>query len=290
MSLPDFRSGQQREPAPHGAPGQTRSPLRTPLLIGGCAAAFLALCLVIALVVWATVLRPASEPVAGPTVAGPATPSQQPSGPSGEYIPSGSAEPLGDPTTLAPVPMRPCTVRSDLAPDDGEAAVVRADLLQYDLQPGWDPRMDFEGQAMYSVRNAASAQVVQNGWWSVATVGTVDFPEEEGGYPGAEEAARAIFQCNVTSDESQGLFSDPARIHDLRDEPITVDGSPGWILRATIEVAPEQGFTRTAAWDYVVIVVDTPGGPAVFHGGAATGMPQQVADLEAIIASLRVVG
>ncbi len=44
----------------------------------------------------------------------------------------------------------------------------------------------------------------------------------------------------------------------------------------------------TDSWRRVVIVVDTPDGPAAFDGGAALGHDQQVTDLEAMVEGLTV--
>lgn len=165
---------------------------------------------------------------------------------------------------------------------------VRGGGLEFAVQADWNTGSNWGRSAMYMTDVHSADQPVEAGWYSVASVGAVEWPEEEGGYPGAEATARAIFQCSNTRDEAKELYGEPAQAAAYRDEAIEVDGHPGWIVSGDLQVSELALMRTTDAWRNVVIVVDTPDGPAVFEGGAALGHEQQVADLDAMIASLRV--
>ena len=303
--MPDFRGGTE-DPGGPGGPGGERAtgalakgpapsrpdgghPPRGPLLaaLGGCGL-LLILLVVVALVLWNSVLSPAPErtPTAAPTTEESSSPSERP----GEYVPGEDDEPLtGGSPTLTSAPTRPCTLHDGTTRSMASAGTVRGGGIEYDRQEGWSTGIDWGTQESYMVDLASSEQAVEDGWYSVATVGGVEFPAEEGGYPGAQEAARTIFQCDVTRDVVRDLYVDPLEVQDLRDEAITIDGQDAWIVAGTVPLAADQNFGTTDSWDLVVIVVDAPQGPAALVAGAATGIDQQVADLEAIVASLAVV-
>lgn len=119
-------------------------------------------------------------------------------------------------------------------------------------------------------------------------IGAVEFPEEEGGFPGAEEAARAIFLCGLEPEQGEEIYGDPAMLRDYRDEATTIDGHDAWIVSADVEISDLALLHSTDQWRRVVIVVDASDGPAAFDGGAALGHDQQVADLEAMLEGLTV--
>lgn len=300
-TLPDFRGGTKHAGGPGGeratddvagrsAPSHPAGhPPRRLLLaaLGGCGL-LLVLLVLVALVLWNTVLSPAPEqtPTAAPTTEESSSPSEHP----GEYVPGEDDEPLaGASPTLTSAPTRPCTLYDDTTRSMASGATVRGGGIEYDRQEGWSTGIDWGTQESYMVDLASSEQAVEDGWYSVATVGGVEFPDVEGGYPGAQEAARTIFQCDITRDMVRDLYVDPLEVQDLRDEAITIDGHDAWMVAGTIPLAADQDFGTTDSWDLVVIVVDAPQGPATLVAGAATGIDQQVADLEAIVASLAVV-
>lgn len=301
-ALPDFRGGTEEPGGPGGEratgalakgpapsrPGGGHPPRGLlPAALGGCGL-LLILLVVVALVLWNSVLSPAPEqtPTAAPTTEESSSPSERP----GEYVPGEDDEPLtgGSPTLTSP-PTRPCTLHDGTTRSMASAGTVRGGGIEYDLQEGWSTGIDWGTEESYMVDLASSEQAVEDGWYSVATVGGVEYPAEEGGYPGAQEAARTIFQCDVTRDMVRDLYVDPLEVQDLRDEAITIDGQDAWIVAGTVPLAADQNFGSTDSWDLVVIVVDAPQGPAALVAGAATGIDQQVADLEAIVASLAVV-
>src|SRR5699024_10278221 len=88
--------------------------------------------------------------------------------------------------------------------------------------------------------------------------------------------------------EGWEVGADPPELADYRDEATTIDGHPAWIVSAEVQVSDPALLHTTEAWRQVVIVVDTPDGPAAFDGGAANGHDQQVQDLETMLEGLRV--
>ena len=46
--------------------------------------------------------------------------------------------------------------------------------------------------------------------------------EEEGGYPGAQETARALFQCGLSREQVEEIYGDPVEMTNYRDEAFTV--------------------------------------------------------------------
>lgn len=298
-SLPDFR-GAPTGPA-GGASGPSVEPPKPPSsrrgmvlgIAGGCVL-LLVLVLVASLVLWRTVISPRlGEPTAGPATASSDTPTETASEPHGEYIPGGDETASeGPPPTITEKPSRLCEFAEEVEKETQVEGMVRGGGLEYEIQQGWSIAIDWGDQDAYVVGTASSSQEVENWWYSVASLGWVEFPDDEGGYPGAQEAARTILQCDITRDEVRDLYQDPLTVEDLREEAITVDGHDGWMISGTLPLSEEQQaqFTRTDSWDLVVIVVDGPDGPGAFVGGAATGMEQQRADLDAMVASLSVVG
>lgn len=295
--LPDFAGarapGHLSPPDPTspgpGAPGDAPPPSRRPWLLGlsvGCGVLLVAV-LVLALVLWTAVIRPRTE---SPPPSADATPTGA-SEPAGEYIPSEEASeaPVAGPT-LIEAPTSACTIHDTSSRTAQESGTVRGGGLAFDVPEGWSTAIDWGDQSAYVTDLGTAEQAVEDGWYSVVGVGAVEVPAEEGGYPGAREIARTILQCDATRDVVRDLYVQPLEIEDYREEPVTVDGSPGWRVTATLPLAQPDGFDVTDGWDVTVLVVDTPDGPAAFVGGAATGMEEQRADLETMVGSLRVEG
>lgn len=309
-SLPDFSGGPAEPggsgdvgpdaPVGPGSPGGSgggRGPLLALLLGGGgCLVVILA---VIALVLSQTVLSGGGEkPSDGPTPSasdpsdetdpadgtGPSDGGGASDGGSG----SGPAPTDQDPATEAAASGTPCTMHGDGAVTEQVEGEVRGGGLAFPQPEGWEVGTGWGSQSAYVTDQHHADQPVEAGWYTLAGVGTVEFPEEEGGYPGAEEAARAIFLCALEPEQGGELYGDPAMLRNYRDEATTVDGHDAWIVSADVVISDLALLHSTDAWRRVVIVVDTPDGPATFDGGAALGHDQQVTDLEAMVEGLTV--
>ena len=258
------------------------------LLVGG-AATLVVLIVIAALVLWFTVLRPSPEgddPTADDSP-GVEEPSDSPEG---EYIPTESEEPQEpDPEqiTFTEDPSMLCTLEAEASSIEGEDGWVTGGGLQYELQDGWEADNRWGLNEPYLTDIATSYEPVESGWISLSSVGTVEFPEDEGGYPGAQAAAVAMMQCSLTGTDPEELYGPEPEIREYNEESFSVDGHEGWRVTATVALADDVEFSVTDAWTLEVIVIDGPEGPVGFLGGAATGMEEQVADLEAMLASLR---
>lgn len=267
--------------------GRGKGPLIA-LLVGG--GAFLVIVLAVgALILSQTVLSP--DPEETPVASEPASTEPDPSedaSPS-EVVPTTEPEPSEDPSlTTIEVPTVECTSPGNRQTTEQVDGSVRGGGLEFAVQPEWNTGSNWGRSAMYMTDVHSADQPVESGWYSVASVGAVSWPEEEGGYPGAEETARAIFQCSSTRDDAKELYGEPVQAANYVEESFEVDGHPAFMVSGDLQVSELALMRTTDAWRNVVIVVDAPGGPAVFEGGAALGHEQQVADLEAMIASLAV--
>ncbi|WP_062947056.1 hypothetical protein [Brachybacterium sp. sponge] len=306
-SLPDFSGGPSDSPAEPGGSGAVgpgvpvgpgspggsgggRGPMLALLGGGGCLVVILA---VIALVLSQTVLsgggeEPADDPT--PSASGP-TDGTGPSDDGGASDGGSGGAPTPtdqEPATEAAASGTACTMHGDGAVTEQVEGEVRGGGLAFSQPEGWEVGTGWGSQSAYVTDQHHADQPVEAGWYTLAGVGKVEFPEEEGGYPGAEEAARAIFLCALEPEQGEELYGDPAMLRDFRSEATTVDGHDAWIVSADVAISDLALLHSTDAWRRVVIVVDTPDGPAVFDGGAALGHDQQVADLEAMVEGLTV--
>ena len=293
--LPDFSAGASggrdmdaAPPPAHepGGGGGSRGLLFAGLLGGaGCLAAVV---IVVALVLSQTLFgADEDEPTSAPGTT--ATQEQDPDERPGEYVPTQEeTDEADDDITFVEQPTVACTILDNTLETEQVEGTVRGGGLEFTPPEGWEVGSDWSGASAYQVDKHSAHQPVENGWYTVNSVAAIDVPEDEGGYPGAQETARAIFQCGLSRDDVQEIYDDPAELEGYTEEPTTVDGHPAWIVSADVQLADGALFHTTDAWRLVVIVVDAPGGPAVFDGGAAVGHEQQVADLDAMIESLRV--
>lgn len=302
VSLPDF-SGRPAEPggsgdvgpdAPvdPGSPGGSgggRGPLLALLGGGGCLVVILA---VIALVLSQTVLSGGGEEPADDPTPSASSPTDE-TGPSddGGASDGGSGGPAPtdqEPATEAEASGTACTMQGDGAVTEQVEGEVRGGGLAFPQQEGWEVGTGWGSQSAYVTDQHHADQPVEAGWYTLAGVGKVEFPEEEGGYPGAEEAARAIFLCALEPEQGEELYGDPAMLRNYRDEATTVDGHDAWIVSADVVISDLALLHSTDSWRRVVIVVDTANGPAAFDGGAALGHDQQVRNLEWMVEGLTV--
>lgn len=290
---PGDASGGAARGSPHGSAGSNGSGGRshrplTVFLLGGAGCVVLVLA-ILALVLSQTVFRAPPEDPLAVEETGTATEDPERTRPS-EYIPpeEHTDEAAGGEVTFAEQPTVECTLLENEVVTEQLAGVVRGGGLEFTPAADWEVGANWGVSTAYTVDESFAHQAVEAGWFTVAGVGAIEVPDEEGGYPGAEETARAIFQCGLSRDDVQEIYGHPAELEGYRDEPTTVDGYPAWAVSADVRLEESAPFRTTDTWHQVVIVVDTPMGPAVFDGGAALGHAQQVADLESMIESLRV--
>ena len=258
------------------------------MLLGG--AGFLMVVIaVVALVLSQTVFATdPEEPTAGGSTTA-TEPEETEESRSPEYVPTEEqTDEEGGEITFVEQPTVDCTIHDNTVETEQVQGVVRGGGLEFPRLEGWEVGADWSGSSAYTTDQSSAYQPVESGWFTVASVGAIEFPAEEGGYPGAQETARALFQCGLSREEVKEIYDDPAELKNYREEQTTVDGHPAWIVSADVQLSELALFHTTEAWRLTVIIVDTPNGPAAFDGGAAHGHEQQVADLETMIEGLRV--
>jgi hypothetical protein len=275
-------------PDPTGYEGGGGKGPRLAILLGGVGAVVVVLTIVALVLSWTVFRAGPEDPTAGAGTSSPEEEDPTRTRPS-EYVPTEEqTDEAGGEITFAEQPTVDCTIHDTVRETEQVEGVVRGGGLEFAHVEGWEVGTDWSGGSAYQVDQHFAHQSLESGWYTVTSVAAVEVPEEEGGYPGAEETARAIFQCGISRDQVEEIYGDPVELKDYRDEAFTVDGHEAWIVSADVQLSELAPFRTTDAWRLVVIVVDTPDGPAVFDGGAATGHAQQVADLETMIGSLRV--
>lgn len=292
--LPDFSSSSSQGlagpagdhgPSTLGAPseGSLRRTRTTMLaVIGGSVVVLAVLALVLSQTVFRSVLddpETTEYPTAGRSAQG-----------QSEYVPDPQDPDIAPPPPIfTQAPTTDCTV-----PESTQAApttapnTIRGGDLQYTSPTTWGSGWA-AGTLPYMTEIGADSRRVEGSWYSVVNLGRVSFPEDEGGYPGLEKSAVAIFQCYATTAGVVSYFGESPEVTDYRSEATTVDGTAAWIVQATYHFEDPEMLETSSASIVTSIVVDTPRGPSALASDVAADQPEHVQDLEDIIASLDVV-
>lgn len=291
-TLPDFSS---QEPAglpdysapetPVGEPSP-RSRRRALVVMLSVIGSTLVLIAVGALVLSQTVFRSALEADdPAETTAGERTATGQE-----EYIPDEDDPDLAPPPPIfTQAPTTACTIPDSAPAASADPGTVRGGDLQYTIPSTWTSPWDSTSMP-YMDEIGAQARNVEGNWYSAVSLGRVVFPEDEGGYPGLEPAAVAIFQCYATTAGVIGAFGENPEVTDYRSEAITVDGAPAWIVQATYHFEDSEMYSTTSASVVTSIVVETPDGASALASDVAADHEDHVAELQEMIDSLEVVG
>ena len=282
-SLPDLAS--REGPVTLGDPSERalrRNRTTMLAVIGGAIVVMAVVALVLSQTVFRSVLAPA-----GPTAyqTGQRTAQGQ-----SEYVPDPEDPDIAPPPPIfTQAPTTECTVpQNTTPPQPSGAGKVRGGGLEYTSPEGWG-----DGWAVHSLpyltELAADGRRVEGSWYSVVNLGRVTFPEDEGGYPGLEAAAVAVFQCYATTSGVVSHFGEHPEVTDYRSEVMTVDGTAAWIVQATYHFEDPEVLDTSSASIVTSIVVETPNGPSALASDVAADQPEHVQNLEDIIASLDVV-
>ncbi|MDO5661634.1 MAG: hypothetical protein Q4G40_02975 [Brachybacterium sp.] len=283
--LPDF-AGAERQMQTVGVSERERRRTRTLML--SVVIGTIAVVAVIALVLSQTVFRSVLD--GGPTIAD--APTEAPADRQGggeEYIPDPDDPELAPPPPLfTQAPTTDCTVQPQHSASPQPSGKIRGGNLQFTIPNGWDVPWG-NGNLAYMTDANGIGRNVEGYWYSVVNVGAVSWPDDEdGGYPGTESAAVAIFQCYATSAGVIEFFGEEPDITDYRSEAITVDGESGWIVQATYHFEEDQLQTSNSSV-VTAIVVETPDGPSALASDVAADHEDHVQGLEDMIDSLEVV-
>lgn len=294
-SLPDFTArGPQQLPdhaaagdaAPLAAPGE-KARRRSLALILSVVGSGVVLLVVVALVLSQTVFRSVldqGDPTALPTGDRSTASGQE------EYVPSEEDPDLAPPPEIfTQAPTTDCSVPDPAAPTSSpDPGTLRGGGLQYTLPQDWDYPWS-SSSLPYMNEVAGMGRNVEGNWYSVVNLGRVVFPEDEGGYPGLEPAAVAIFQCYATTAGVLSAFGEAPEVTDYRTESTEVDGAPAWIVQATYHFEDPDQYDTTSASVVTAIVVETPQGPSALAGDVAADHPDHLQGLEEIIGSLEII-
>src|SRR5699024_493728 len=117
-----------------------------------------------------------------------------------EYVPDPEGPEIAPPPPIfTQAPPTQCTVPGATAPPPASRPrQVRGGDLEYTLPEDWGTGW-YTTSPPYLTEIGADARNIEGDWYSVVNLGRVTFPEDEGGYPGLENAAVAIFQCYATT-------------------------------------------------------------------------------------------
>lgn len=298
-ALPDFAAGGSHRyegsasavgahgPATLGEPTErARRRARGTIIavISGCVVLLGVLALVLSQTVFRSVLE---DP---PTTAGGGSASPRNAEGGGEYVPDPNDPELAPPPPLfTQAPTTDCYVPSSGRTGTGSSQnTMRGGGLEFTYPDTWDYPW-YGGGVPYLTDIGAQARNVEGSWYSVVNVGAVEFPESEGGYPGMERAAVAIFQCYATTAGVISHFGEHPTVTDYRTESTTVDGHPAWIVQATYHFEDPDMLSSTSASVVTSIVVEGPDGPSALASDVAADHEDHVAELEEMISSLKVV-
>ncbi|HJB10403.1 MAG TPA: hypothetical protein H9786_07710 [Candidatus Brachybacterium merdavium] len=281
--LPDFETASG--PVTLGEPGE-RSRKRNRAVVLSVVGTGVVLMAVVALVLSQTVFRSALEDD-GPEAYSTADRSAEGQE---EYVPDPEDPDIAPPPPIfTQAPTTECTVPSHSAAAPATSSdAIRGGDLQYTLPDRWDYPWG-SSPLPYLTEVEGQGRNVEGNWYSVASLGRVTFPEDEGGYPGLESAATSIFQCYATTAGVLSHFGENPEVTDYRTESMTVDGYPAWIVQATYHFEDPDMLESSSASIVTSLVVEGPDGPSALASDVAADQPDHVAALEEIIASLDVV-
>lgn len=281
-SLPTY--GRTAGPVTLGEPSQ-RSRSRARAVVLSVVGASVVLLAVVALVLSQTVFRSVLEedpPTAYPT--GPRSAEGQ-----SEYVPDPEDPDIAPPPPIfTQAPTVDCHVPEYAEPPRSSRGTIRGGDLEYTIPENWNFPWG-SGSMPYMDQVNAQGRNVEGNWYSVVNLGRVVFPDSEGGYPGIERAAVAVFQCYATTSGVITHFGENPEVTDYRTEAMEVDGYPAWIVQATYNFEDPDMLKTSSASIVTSIVVEGPNGPSALASDVAADHPDHVQELEQIIASLDVI-
>lgn len=206
-----------------------------------------------------------------------------------EYVPDPEDPELAPPPPIfTQAPTMDCHIPEDVQPQRSPRGMLRGGDLQASIPSSWDWPWGSRSLPYLSEVNGQGRNVEGN-WYSVVNLGRVDFPDSEGGYPGSEQAAVAIFQCYATTSGVITHFGENPEVTDYRTESTVVDGQPAWIVQATYNFEDPDMLETSSASIVTSIVVEGPNGPSALVSDVAADHPDHVEELNEIIDSLEIV-
>lgn len=155
--------------------------------------------------------------------------------------------------------------------------------LSFATLPDWDVDPQVGGLSFaYDV--SSNAYQVADSWFALSAVGALRIAD---GFDDPQHSATAVVQCISTTSFYENLRS----IEPVHSKAVTVDGHPGWSIRAKF-LCDVEGHPEIKGDLVDVIVVDVDGGESLglYLGTATIDDRTTTAAMEAAITSLQVDG
>lgn len=200
--------------------------------------------------------------------------------------PTPSPSPAPSPSRPNPTPSRPggpvaCPAGDPSGgPDHPADGRVRGGRLSFPTVAGYDPPRP-RPRLSWFYDTSAQLQVTEPGWASSFTVGEV---RRAGRFAAPRQAAGHTLQCMITGDGFAGF----AGRKDLRNEAVTIDGRPAWMIMAEVRVDRDD---ISVEGDRVVVIFVDDGRKdrlSGFVGLVPLGDTRRIALLDTVIRGLRV--
>ena len=161
-------------------------------------------------------------------------------------------------------------------PTDGR---IHGGGLWFPAQSDWQPSMQTSGLTWaYDV--AGQDEQVQPEWFSMFAVGALSTVD---GFEAPEQAAEAVMQCTATAFFYDGFV----RRTDIDFGPVTVDGHPGWAIRAEIHVDSPHTTLPGDVVEVVVVDLGSPESLAMFWGAVPIGDQARISRLDRVVSQLQ---
>jgi hypothetical protein len=209
----------------------------------------------------------------------PETPSPTPSASRPTPTPSQTRTPT--PTPSPTEQLRACpegqpTVRQD-HPTDGR---IHGGGLSFPEAKGWDSSSGAEFSWAYDVGEQMIMAESPN-WYANLAVGALFTGD---GFDEPRRSAELVMQCVITS----GLYPKFTGREPVWSKKVTVDGRPGWSIRAEIRVDDPKLDTKGDTVEVIVVDTDSPESLSMFIGAVNIGDKALAATMDSTIEKLRV--
>lgn len=207
----------------------------------------------------------------------PETPTPAPS--ATEPAPSTTPTPAPEPTEELPV--QPCPEGQPLARQDHPTDDrIHGGGLSFPKLPGWEESSGAAQSWAYDV-GAQLKLVEPPTWYASLTVGALFTGD---GFDEPKRSADLVLQCVITS----RLYPHLTERQDIWSKAVTVDGRPGWSVRADLRVDDPALETEGDTVDVIVVDTDSPESLAMFIGAVDIGDAALLDALNTTIQDLRV--
>ena len=215
-----------------------------------------------------------SSPTAEPETPTPTPTVSQPT-------PTPTSAPTPTPRPTEEQPLQPCpegqpTARQD-HPSDGR---IHGGGLSFPEVRGWESSAGSAYRWAYDVGSQVKLAESPN-WYSDLTVGALFTGD---GFDEPRRSAELVMQCMITS----GLYQNLVGRENIWSKAVTVDGHPGWSIRADVLVDYPDLATKGDTVEVIVIDTGSPESLAMFVGAADIGDRALQKTLDSTIKDLRV--